>query len=72
MEKLGLIVMENCRDLGEKVNTHLKELLGTTSDFIIPIEEVRFNNGEGKVVLKESVRKRCLYFNGYFKSFNYI
>ena len=61
MEKLGLIVMENCRELGESVNNHLKELLGTTGDFIIPIDEVRFNNGEGKVVLKESVRKKDIY-----------
>ncbi len=61
MEKLGLIVMDNCHELGESVNTHLKEIMGVTGDFIIPIDEIRFNNGEGKVVLKESVRKRDLF-----------
>jgi len=61
MNNLKLIVMENCRELGEKVNFHLKGLLGESSDLIIPIDEVRFNNGEGKIVLKESVRKKDVY-----------
>ena len=54
MDNLRLIVMENIKDLGEKVNSHLKNMLGTTKDLIVPIDEVRFNNGEGKIVLKES------------------
>ncbi len=61
MDKLRLIVMENIKELGEKVNEHLKEIMGVTNDLIIPIEEMKFNNGEGKVVLKESVRKKDVY-----------
>ena len=61
MNNLKLIVMENCKELGEKVNFYLKGLLKTDEDLIIPIDEVRFNNGEGKIVLKESVRKKDLY-----------
>jgi len=61
MENLKLIVMENMKDLGEKVNFHLKKITNLEEDLIIPIDEVRFNNGEGKIVLKESVRKKDIY-----------
>ena len=61
MDNLKLIVLENCRDFGNKVNDHLKELTQTNDDFIIPINEVRFNNGEGKIVIKETVRKKELF-----------
>ena len=61
MDNLRLIVMENIKDFGEKVNSHLKNMLGTTKDLIVPIDEVRFNNGEGKIVLKESVRKKDIF-----------
>jgi len=61
MENLKLIVMENCRDLGSKVNKHLQKMLNVSDDLIIPIEEVKFNNGEGKVVIKESVRKQDIF-----------
>lgn len=61
MENLRLIVMQNCWELGSKVNFHLKNLLHTSDDLIIPIDEVRFNNGEGKIVIKESVRKKDIF-----------
>lgn len=61
MDNLRLIVMENCKELGEKVNEHLKDMMGAVDDLIVPIEEVKFNNGEGKVVLKESVRKKDIF-----------
>lgn len=61
MENIKLIVFENCRELGEKVDKALQELTGCTSSFIIPINEVRFNNGEGKVVINESVRKKEIF-----------
>jgi len=58
MENLKLIVFENCKELGEKVNKHLQRINNCEESFIVPIKEVRFNNGEGKVVLAESVRKK--------------
>jgi len=61
MGNLKLIVMENMKEFGEKVNVHLKNLTNSEEDLIIPIDEVRFNNGEGKVVIKESVRKKDVY-----------
>lgn len=61
---LGLIVMNNCRELGEKVNAWIKELRGESdsdTSYIIPTEEVRFNNGEGKFRILDSVRGKDLY-----------
>ena len=61
MENLKLIVFENCKEFGEKVDKNLRELTGIKGSHIIPIDEVRFNNGEGKVVIKETVRKKEIF-----------
>jgi len=61
MDNLKLIVFENCKEFGEKVDKHLRRLTGQDESFIVPINEVRFNNGEGKVVLTESVRKNEIF-----------
>ena len=61
MENLKLIVFENCKEFGEKVDKALRELTGSKESFIIPINEVRFNNGEGKVVIGETVRKKEIF-----------
>lgn len=60
-DNLKLVVFENCKELGEKVNLHLQDITNTKNSFIIPIDEVRFNNGEGKIVLKESVRNKDVF-----------
>ncbi len=66
---LGIIAMDNCKDLAEKMDKHLvkarkksqveDEVLPTT--YIIKKDEIRFANGEGKVALKESVRGKDIY-----------
>ena len=61
MNHLKLIVFENCKEFGEKVDAHLQKLNNCQDSFIVPIKEVRFNNGEGKVVLGESVRKKEIF-----------
>ena len=58
---LKLIVFENCKEFGEKVDKHLQDITGEKDSFIIPIDEVRFNNGEGKIVINETVRKKELF-----------
>lgn len=72
-KQIGLIVMESCKRLGQKVDRHLQELrypeLHESPDsvktagksFILPIEEIRFSTGDGKVVLDESSRGRDIY-----------
>ena len=61
MEDLKLIVFENCKEFGQMVDENLKKLTHSKKSYIIPIDEVRFNNGEGKVVIKESVRKKEIF-----------
>lgn len=61
MENLKLIVFENCKEFGNLVDENLRKLTGSDKTHIIPIDEVRFNNGEGKVVIKESVRKKEMF-----------
>ncbi len=61
MESLKLIVFDNCKEFGNLVDKHLRNITGREESFIVPIKEVRFNNGEGKVVLEESVRKKEIF-----------
>ncbi len=62
--KLGLIVLSNCREQGTLVDERIKQLRGeepSSESYIIPIEEVRFNNGEGKIRINDSVRSKDIY-----------
>ena len=61
---IGLIVMNNCKELGQKVDAWIKEIRSeekSDHSYIIPTEEVRFNNGEGKFRILDSVRGKDLY-----------
>lgn len=60
-DSLRLIVFNNCKELGEKVNRHINIMRGTDINYIVSIAETRFNNGEGKVVIKETVREKDVY-----------
>lgn len=63
--ELGIICMENCIDLGRKINRHIKEMrtgqLDMPDTFLIKKQEIRFANGEGKIFLKETVRGKDIY-----------
>lgn len=69
--ELGIIALESARELGKKVDHQLKlERLAinvpiTSSSlipsYLIPLEEVRFSNGEGKIKLKGTVRGKDVY-----------
>lgn len=59
--ELKLIVLESHKELGSKINEYLKEIRGEKEDFILPIKVDRFNNGEGKVSIKETVREKDIY-----------
>jgi ribose-phosphate pyrophosphokinase len=63
---LGIIALESCKDLGDRIDNCLKEmregkLCSTHSTFLISTEEVRFSNGEGKVRIEETVRGKDVY-----------
>ena len=61
--KMGLIVLKSCSQLGSEVDQFIRQLRNEDdgNSYIIPIEEVRFSNGEGKVKIKDSVRGRDIY-----------
>lgn len=59
--ELCLIVMENAKELGTLVNNHLKKIRKTEKSFILPIEAIRFSDGEGKVKLLSSIRGKDVY-----------
>lgn len=60
-DDLGLIVLENAKEFGEKLQKNLNEIRKNDANYIIPVVNSRFNNGEGKVVIGSSVREKDLY-----------
>ena len=58
---LKIIVPDNFKGFGEKVNQHLNIINNTDYRYIADMELIRFNNGEGKGLLKESVRNKDVY-----------
>ncbi len=60
-DNLGLIVLENAKEFGEKLQKNLNIIRNNDQNYIIPFSNSRFNNGEGKVVIGSSVREKDLY-----------
>lgn len=69
MSSLKIIVPENFREFGEKVNKHLNEIRKEEEpesfikeeNYITSLDNIRFNNGEGKCVIRETVRDKDVY-----------
>jgi len=60
-EDLSIVVLDNISKLGKEVNKHINELRSNDKNYIIPVTNSRFSNGEGKVKLESSVRNKDLY-----------
>ena len=60
-EDLCLIVLNNCKELGEKVNGEIKKIRKCEDSFLIPANVVRFNDGEGKANILKSIRGKDVY-----------
>ena len=64
--KLGLIVTESAQELGKKINKHLIRWAtdaGMDYDsFIVESECPRFSSGDGKGIIKSTVRGDDLFF----------
>lgn len=60
-DKLGLIILDNCQEIGRQIDEYLQKVNRTDKSYIIPIEQVRFDNGEGKVVIKNSVQDKSIF-----------
>lgn len=60
-EDLKLIVLDNCRELGNLVKQNLNHLRENDQNYLVPVSSSRFSNGEGKVKIEETVREKDLY-----------
>jgi len=63
---LGIIALRSCKAFGAQVDMHIKRLRRKESvpcpdTFLIEAEEIRFTNGEGKIILNETVRGKDIY-----------
>jgi ribose-phosphate pyrophosphokinase len=62
--KLGIIALESCKELGDKIDKYLcgvHNFGNYCESVLIDVDEVRFSNGEGKVVIEESVRGKDIF-----------
>ena len=63
---LGLIVSEGAKELGEKINSYLVEWAKNSPNakdtFIVESECPRFSSGDGKGIIKSTVRGDDLFF----------
>lgn len=63
-EKLRLIVFESAKELGKKIDEHLLDMYSLDKSeytFIVPINEIFFNDGHLKVEIEETVRSKDLF-----------
>ena len=58
---LKLVVTNNFKEFGEKVNHHINLIRNTKENYIVDMKLTRFNNGEGKAKLQHSVRDNDIY-----------
>lgn len=61
MSDLKIIAFENCKELGEKVDAYIKKMTKKKGSSLVNVKASRFNNGEGKLYIEESIRDKDLY-----------
>jgi ribose-phosphate pyrophosphokinase len=59
--ELGIIALESCAEIGNSIDKYIQSSRNCNESFLIPIDEIRFSNGEGKVKISESVRGKDIY-----------
>ena len=59
---LALLVLENCKEFGEKVEQNLLKIRNESNKtYIAKLTNSRFSNGEGKVIINDSIRNKEIY-----------
>lgn len=58
---LGILVLDNFKEFGQKVQEHLAKIRNTDENYVINFTASRFSNGEGKITLTDSVREKNLF-----------
>ena len=61
IDDLKLIVLDNCTELGNKIDNHLKKIRKSKDSYIVPVKLTRFNNGEAKACIEKSIRGKDVY-----------
>ena len=61
MSNFKIIVSNNLKNFGDKINNHLKKLRPESEDYIIYPDNIRFNTGEGKCIIKENLQNKNVY-----------
>lgn len=61
MSNLKIIAFENCKELGEKVDKYIQKKTKKKTNSLVNVVASRFNNGEGKLYISESIRDKDLY-----------
>lgn len=61
MSDLKIVCMDNVLDIGKKVDSYLKEKNKVSSSYLMNIKRDRFNNGEGKFTILESIRDKDVF-----------
>ena len=59
--ELGIIALESSMELGNAIDKYIQNNRNCNESFLIPLDEIRFSNGEGKVKISESVRGKDIY-----------
>ena len=61
--QMAVVALSNAAELGKKVDEHLRRVMPPTPEgtYPVPLEQVRFSNGEGKIKLKDTVRGKDVY-----------
>ncbi len=60
-DNLRIIVMNNCKELGDSIDKYLMKLRNNKVSYVVPSVETRFNDGHGKLQILSSVREKDLY-----------
>lgn len=61
-DNLRLLVLDSYIDVGKKINEHLSEMRNQErKNYVLKVDNPRFNNGESKVLIKDTVRCKDVY-----------
>jgi len=63
---LGIIALQSSKEFGKQLDAHVKRLrrkagIPCPDTFMIDAQEIRFTNGEGKIILNETVRGKDVF-----------
>lgn len=59
--KIGIIALKSFKDRVDKIQNYLNKVREDNEIYVIPTDDIRFANGEGKVKLKESVKNKDIF-----------